>query len=153
MKFCSPSRLLAALLAAALLTGCSNPLIPPTEEPPAATVSGSVSIGLAAPLSGAYLFTTAWGDCEGDADIRELIFGGDTVVPTGEGTFASNPVVVSSVTQTEEPNGDRTYLFTLNKPSTFGPPSQDRPTCRPGYPKHRSSAPGPEVSAHGNLCP
>ena len=114
MKFCSPSRLLAALLAAALLTGCSNPLIPPTEEPPAATVSGSVSIGLAAPLSGAYLFTTAWGDCEGDADIRELIFGGDTVVPTGEGTFASNPVVVSSVTQTEEPNGDRTYLFTLN---------------------------------------
>lgn len=102
----------ALFTAAAILTlyGCSGE--PETVSVPQA--EGTAVIGLSAPLSGQYFFTEAWGNCEADEDIRNLIYGAGTIAFTGENTLTSDSGTLKSVTTREERDGGRTYIFTLN---------------------------------------
>ncbi|MDD6033298.1 MAG: ABC transporter substrate-binding protein [Oscillospiraceae bacterium] len=105
-------KLTALFTAAAILTlyGCSGEL----ETVSAPQAEGTAVIGLSAPLSGRYFFTEAWGNCEADEDIRNLIYGAGTIAVTGENTLASDSGTLKSVTTREERDGGRTYIFTLN---------------------------------------
>ncbi len=70
-------------------------------------------IGLYTPISGDYLFTSAWGDTGADRDLRNLLHGAENVSIVRENTYAANPSVISSVSITDGTDGSRTYSYTL----------------------------------------
>ncbi len=107
---------LAAVLAAGLmglmtLSGCSAITIESNEQK--VQTEEVCRVGIYTPLCGEYLFTSAWGDCGADRDLRSLLHGAENVTVVKENAYAANTSVISSVTITEGDTGSRTYTYNL----------------------------------------
>ena len=112
MKF----RKLAAVFVAGVLSlmtmsGCSTITIEGNEQQ--VQTEEVCRVGIYTPLCGDYLFTSAWGDCGADRDLRNLLHGAENVTVVKENTYAANTSVISSVTITEGDTGSRTYTYNL----------------------------------------
>lgn len=109
-------KLLAALLAGGIsifsLSGCFGiELGDGTTE--TVSTADACRVGLYTAIDGDYLFTSAWGDTGADRDLRNLLYGGETISVTAENTFAYNPSVISAAKISDGADGSRTYTFTL----------------------------------------
>ncbi len=72
---------------------------------------GVLRIGTTAHLTGD--FTPWWTDSMGDREVASLIDGYATVVADKDGNFVMNPQVVTSLTETADKDGTRTYTIML----------------------------------------
>lgn len=83
-------------------------------EKPAEPI-GQLIVGSITELSGTNFFTSAWGNNAADADIRELIYGYDTIVYTRAGQFEADPTVVKDLSIVVNEDGTKTYTVTINE--------------------------------------
>ena len=102
----------AGMMAMLTLAGCSTVTLEGDDQP--AVQSEEVCrVGVYSAICGDYLFTSAWGDCGGDRDLRSLLHGAENVTVVTENTYAANTSVISSVSITEGDTGSRTYTYNL----------------------------------------
>ncbi len=73
----------------------------------------ALNIGVLGQLSGDF-FTDMWGNNAADMDVRALIHGQSTVAFNGVGNFALDMSVLRDIQLSDDEQGNRTYLFTLN---------------------------------------
>ena len=102
---------LTAGAAAVSLTSCGNVSFETTAS--SEQTAEVCRIGLYTPISGDYLFTSAWGDTGADRDLRSLLHGAENVSIAQENIYAANPSVISAVSTTDGTDGSRTYTYTL----------------------------------------
>ncbi len=102
----------AGMMAMLTLAGCSTISIEGNDQP-AAQTEETCRVGIYTPICGDYLFTSAWGDCGADRDLRSLLHGAENVTVVAENNYAANTSVISSVSITEGDTGSRTYTYKL----------------------------------------
>lgn len=122
-------KLLSFVLAALMILSCAvvsaedSVLIPgaeaATQPAPAASEAPEEEIkrlivGSTTQMNGCF-FTDMWGNNTADIDVRSLIHGYDTVAWTSDAVYTVNPMVVQSATVSDDENGNRLYILTLNR--------------------------------------
>ena len=103
------NRIIACLLAAALLLSCASAL----AEEQAASASDEWNVAVTTPITGNF-FTSQWGNGVSDTDVRAMIHGCNLVEwDTAQGMFVVDQTVVSGMAVTEDTEGNRTYTIAL----------------------------------------
>ena len=93
----------AGMMAMLTLAGCSTVTLEGDDQP--AVQSEEVCrVGVYSAICGDYLFTSAWGDCGGDRDLRSLLHGAENVTVVTENTGSSDAETNSPSEDTDKNN-------------------------------------------------
>ena len=99
-------KLIACLLAAAMILACAAPVL--AEE-----AADGLNVAVTTPLTGNF-FTAQWGNGTSDTDVRAMIHGYNLITwDAAQGMFVTDPTVVSGLAVTQDPQGNRTYTVAL----------------------------------------
>lgn len=81
-------------------------------------IAQELTVGSTTQMSG-FFFTDMWGNNTADVDVRTLIHGYSTVAWGRNGDFLIDETVVAEATVTDDAQGNRTYMFTIDENLTY----------------------------------
>lgn len=114
------SLLTSAALAEGLFVEEGDAAETPVELPPLPT---ELIIGNTTKLSGNF-FTELWGNNTSDVDVRNMLFGYQTIVWTTQTDYDIDPTVVQEVRTNDFASGDREYVIILQEGLTYSDGSE-----------------------------
>jgi len=101
-----------AILMAVMIIGCQGGGTSTSTGQKPTTPQGRLVVGVNA-MNGNMFH--GWDNLSGNADIKNLIANYSTIIYTDDDRFIVDPVVVRSMTTTENSDGGKTYTFEINR--------------------------------------
>jgi len=112
-KFKTIISVASIVLLAALIVGCQGGTVSTST---AGAASGQLIVGVNAMNGNMF---SGWDNLVANANTKELIYGYGTIMYTDDDQFLPDPVVVKSLTTTDNPDGGKTYTIEINQNLTY----------------------------------